>query len=167
MNNKYCKSLSSKIMPTQINIFNMSDMIWEEKTYVTCSSLMTKIGWRWCSAWQSSRWSRWPSACVRWRGRWAVMKNLKKWASNREDHFPKTLFALSRCRITKNNGFRDLLFWSQMHVDEWDKIALAVQQWRRRKPRCVSGSWLFVVNSFVAVTHINREDPPRVTTSRN
>jgi hypothetical protein len=27
MNNKYCKSLSSKIMPTQINIFNMSDMI--------------------------------------------------------------------------------------------------------------------------------------------
>jgi hypothetical protein len=28
-----------------------------------------------------------------------VVKNLTKRASSREDRFPKTLFALSRCRI--------------------------------------------------------------------
>jgi hypothetical protein len=54
-----------------------------------------------------------------------------------------------------------------MHVDERDEIALAVQQWRRQKSRCVGGSWLFVVSRSVAATRIYREDPPRVTASRN
>jgi hypothetical protein len=53
------------------------------------------------------------------------MKNLKKRASSREDRFPKILFALFRCRITEDDGSEDLLSWSQMHVDEWDKVALA------------------------------------------
>jgi hypothetical protein len=52
-----------------------------------------------------------------------------------------------------------------MHIDDWDKIDLVAQQQRRRKPRCVGGSWLFVVTSSVAATHIYREDPPRVTSS--
>jgi hypothetical protein len=52
-----------------------------------------------------------------------VVKNLTKQAS--EDHFPKTLFALSRCRITEDDGSRDLLSRSQMHVDEWDEVASA------------------------------------------
>jgi hypothetical protein len=37
-----------------------------------------------------------------------MMKNLKKRASSNEDRFPKTLFALSRCRITEDDGFGDL-----------------------------------------------------------
>jgi hypothetical protein len=39
--------------------------------------------------------------------------------------FPKTLFALSRCRITEDDGFRDLLSRSQMHIDERDEVASA------------------------------------------
>jgi ribosomal protein L20A (L18A) len=39
--------------------------------------------------------------------------------------FPKTLFALSRCRITEDDGSRDLLSRSQMHIDERDEVALA------------------------------------------
>jgi hypothetical protein len=54
-----------------------------------------------------------------------------------------------------------------MHVDEWDEVALAAQQWRRRKPRCISGSWLFVVTHSVAATRIHREDAPSVTVSHN
>ena len=96
-----------------------------------------------------------------------MMKNLKKRASSREDRFPKTLFALSRCRIAEDDGSGDLLSRSQMHVDERDEAVLAAQQRRRRKPRCVGGSWLFVVTSSVAAARIYREDPPRVTASRN
>jgi hypothetical protein len=53
------------------------------------------------------------------------MKNLKKRASSREVRFSKTLFALSRYRIVEDNGFRDLLSQSQMHIDERDEVALA------------------------------------------
>jgi hypothetical protein len=142
-------------------------MIWEEKPYVTCGSLMTTIGWRWRSTWRTSHWRRWPSACVWRRGRWALMKNLKKQVSSCEDRFPKTLFALSQCRIPKDYGSGDLLSWLQMHVDERDVVALAAQQRRRRKTRCVGGSWLFVVASSMVVAHIYREDLPKVTTSHN
>jgi hypothetical protein len=96
-----------------------------------------------------------------------VMKNLKKRASSREDRFPKTLFALSRCRIAEDDGSGDLLSRSQMHVDERDEVVLAAQQRRRRKPRCDGGSWLFVLLSSVAAARIYREDSPRVTASRN
>jgi hypothetical protein len=41
---------------------------------------------------------------------------------------PKILFALSRCRITEDDGSGDLLSRSQMHVDERDEVASAVQQ---------------------------------------
>jgi hypothetical protein len=37
------------------------------------------------------------------------VKNLKKQASSREDHFKKTLFTLSQCRIAEDDGSRDLL----------------------------------------------------------
>jgi hypothetical protein len=50
------------------------------------------------------------------------MKNLKKRASSREDHFPKTLFALSWCRIAEDDGSRDLLPRSQIYVDEQDEV---------------------------------------------
>jgi hypothetical protein len=59
---------------------------------------------------------------VRRRGRQVVMKNLKKRASSREDHFPKILFAFSWCRIAEDNGFRDLPPRSQMYVDEQDEV---------------------------------------------
>jgi hypothetical protein len=96
-----------------------------------------------------------------------VMKNLKKRARSREDQFPKTLFTLSYCRIAEDDGFKDLLSRSWMHVDEWAEVAFAAQQGRRRKPRCVGGSWLFIVTHSVTATRIYREDPLRVTTSHN
>jgi hypothetical protein len=69
-----------------------------------------------------------------------MIKNLKKQASSHEDHFLKTLFILSWCRITEYDGSRDLLSQSQMHVDERDEVALVAQQRRRQKTRCVGGS---------------------------
>jgi hypothetical protein len=44
---------------------------------------------------------------------------------------PKILFALSRCRITEDNSFRDLLSRSYMRVNKRDEIALVEQQRRR------------------------------------
>jgi hypothetical protein len=142
-------------------------MIWEEKSYVTSGSLMRTIEGRRRSTWHSSRWRWRHSTCVWWRGRWTMMKNLKKWASSHEDHFPKILFTLSRRRIVEDDGFEYLLFRSQMHVDKRDKVVLAAQQRRRRKPRCVGGSGLFVVTSSVTVAHIYSKDPLRVTTFCN
>jgi hypothetical protein len=37
------------------------------------------------------------------------------------EHFPKTLFALSRCRISKAKGSGDLLSRTQMHVGGRDE----------------------------------------------
>jgi hypothetical protein len=54
-----------------------------------------------------------------------------------------------------------------MHIDEWNEVALVMQQRRRQKTRCIGGSWLFVVTHSVVVTHIYREDLPRVTMSYN
>jgi hypothetical protein len=48
--------------------------------------------------------------------------------SSREDRFLKTLFTLSRCRIAEDDGSRDLLSRSQMHVDERDEVTSAAQQ---------------------------------------
>jgi hypothetical protein len=142
-------------------------MIWEEKPYVTCGSLTTTIGWRRWSTWWSSHWRRQPSVHVQRRGRWAVMKNLKTWASSREYRFRRTLFALSRCRITEDDGFGDLLSRSQMHVDERGEVALVAQQRWRRKTKCIGGSWFFIVTRSVAVTRIYREYLPRVTAPYN
>jgi hypothetical protein len=72
-----------------------------------------------------------------------VVKNLKKRASSREDRFPKTLFDLSRCRITQDDGFTDLLSRLWMQVDEWDEQVLAAHQRMRQRPRCIGGLWLF------------------------
>jgi hypothetical protein len=96
-----------------------------------------------------------------------VMKNLKKRARSHEDRFPKILFTLSQCRIIEDNGSKDLLFQSQMHIDERDEVVLVAQQWKRQKTRCVSGSWFFIVTSFVTAKRIYREDSSRVTTSHN
>jgi hypothetical protein len=67
----------------------------------------------------------------------------------------------------EDNGSRDLLFRSQMPADKWDEVALAAQQRRRQKPRCVGGSRLFIVTSSVTATRIYREDPLRVVASHN
>jgi hypothetical protein len=67
-----------------------------------------------------------------------------KRVSSREDRFPKTLFALSRCMITEDDGSRDLLSRSQMHVDERDEVASAVQQQKRRNLDVLALSWLLV-----------------------
>jgi hypothetical protein len=56
-----------------------------------------------------------------------VVKNSTKQVSSRKDRFPKTLFALFRCKIAKDDGFEDLLSRSQMHVDEQDEVASAAQ----------------------------------------
>jgi hypothetical protein len=56
-----------------------------------------------------------------------VMKNLKKRASSYEDRFPKSLFALSCCKIVEDDSSGDLLFRSRMLVGERDEVALTVQ----------------------------------------
>src|SRR5438105_13025957 len=38
------------------------------------------------------------------------------------ERFPKTLFVLSRCRISKARGSGDLISRSQMHVGAWDGV---------------------------------------------
>src|SRR5438105_4415377 len=38
------------------------------------------------------------------------------------ERFPKTLFVLSRCRISKAIGFRDMLSQSQMHINARDGV---------------------------------------------
>jgi hypothetical protein len=79
----------------------------------------------------------------------------------------KTLFALPRCRIAEDDGFGDLLSWSQMHIDERAEVALAAQQRRRQKVKCVGRSWLFVVTRSMVAAFIYREYLTRVITSRN
>jgi hypothetical protein len=96
-----------------------------------------------------------------------VMTNMEKRSSSPVEHFPKILFTLSWCKITKDDGSGDLLSQSQMHIDDRDEVALVAQQWRRRKPRCIGGSWLFAVANYVVAACIYKEDLPRVTTSRN
>jgi hypothetical protein len=54
-----------------------------------------------------------------------------------------------------------------MHINEQDEVALATQQWRRQKSRCVGGLWEFMVISFMMAEHIYRGDPPRVIMSHN
>jgi hypothetical protein len=61
-----------------------------------------------------------------------VVKNLTKRASSHEDCFPKTLFTLSQCRIAEDDGSRDQLSQSQMHIDERDEVASAAQQQKRQ-----------------------------------
>jgi hypothetical protein len=43
----------------------------------------------------------------------------------------KNLFTLFRCKIDEDDNSEDLLSRSQMHVDEYDEVALAAQQQRR------------------------------------
>jgi hypothetical protein len=91
-------------------------------------------------------------------GKWAMMKNLKKWVRSSEDRFPKTLFTLTHCSIAEDDGSGDLLSRSWMHVDKRGEVAMAAQQRRRRKSRCVGSSWLFMVTHSVEAAHIYRED---------
>jgi hypothetical protein len=73
---------------------------------------------------------------------------LTKRASSHEDHFLKTLFALFRCRIAKDDSSGDLLSRSQMHVAERDEVASAAQQQKRRNLDVLVFSWLFVCCYF-------------------
>ena len=47
-----------------------------------------------------------------------MVKNL----SSRAERFPKTLFALSRCRITRASGSGDLLSRPPVHADARDEV---------------------------------------------
>jgi hypothetical protein len=67
----------------------------------------------------------------------------------------------------EDNGSRNSFCRSHMHINERAEVVLTAQQRRRRKPSCIGGSLLFIVTSFMAATHIYREDPPRITASRN
>jgi hypothetical protein len=60
-----------------------------------------------------------------------------------DDRFPKTLFTISQSRISEDDSSGDLLNRLQMHIEERDEEVLATQQWMRRRPRYVGGSWLF------------------------
>jgi hypothetical protein len=55
------------------------------------------------------------------------MMNSEKRSSSCVEHFLKTLFSLSQCRIVEDNGSKDLLSRLWMHIDEHDKLALVVQ----------------------------------------
>jgi hypothetical protein len=92
-----------------------------------------------------------------------------KRASSHEDRFPKTLFALHRCRFTEDNGSKDLLSRLQMHVNERDEVASVAQPQKRRNLDMLVLSWLlfFFVTISVAAVRIYREDLRRVTASRN
>jgi hypothetical protein len=96
-----------------------------------------------------------------------VMKHLKKQSSSREDHFPKTLFVLSRCRIIEDDGYGDLLSRLQMHVDERDEVVWVAQRRRRQNTRCIGGSWFSVFTRSVVAARIYREDMPMVIRSHN
>jgi hypothetical protein len=71
-----------------------------------------------------------------------------KRVSSHEDRFPKTLFALSQCRITEDNGSGYLLSRSQMHVDEQDEVASMAQQQKQRNLDVLMFSWLLVCCYF-------------------
>ena len=49
------------------------------------------------------------------------MKTRKR-SSSRAERFPKTLFALSRCRIVEDDGSGDLLSRSTVHADDRDGV---------------------------------------------
>jgi hypothetical protein len=89
-----------------------------------------------------------------------VVKNLTKRVSSREDRFPKTLFALCWYRISEDDGFRDLLSRSQMHVDERDEVASGGAAVEAAKSRCVV---VFCGCSYVATsvgkTHLGLQRP--------
>jgi hypothetical protein len=55
------------------------------------------------------------------------MLNLEKQIDQLWRSLPKTLFALSQWWVAESNGSRDLLSWSQMHIDERDEVVLAMQ----------------------------------------
>jgi hypothetical protein len=67
-----------------------------------------------------------------------MMKSLMKRIEQLRRSLSKNLIR-PPCRIAEEDGSGDLLSRSQMHIDEQDEVALAVQQWRRRKLRCVGG----------------------------
>jgi hypothetical protein len=94
-----------------------------------------------------------------WRAWWSGL-------SSREDHFSKTLFTLSRCRIIEDDGSRDLLSQSQVHAGDQDEVDLATQQ--RRRWRCSwDYGWFLFCLFCMAVVRIYREKPHRVNTFHN
>lgn len=61
----------------------------------------------------------------------------RKRASSRAERFPKTLFALSRCRIAEDDGSGDLLSQPQVHAGDRDEADLAAQQQMQK----IRGAW--------------------------
>jgi hypothetical protein len=79
----------------------------------------------------------------------------------------RNLIHLSQCRIAEDHDSGDLLFRSQMHVDEQDEVAPAAQQQKRRNLDALVFCDCLCVTISVAATRIYREDAPRITASRN
>jgi hypothetical protein len=50
---------------------------------------------------------------------------LKKRSSSHIEHFLKTLFNFAWCKIAKDDGPRDQLSRSNVHVDDRDEVTLA------------------------------------------
>jgi hypothetical protein len=71
-----------------------------------------------------------------------------KRASSREDRFPKTLFAISWCRIAEDDSSVDLLSRSQMCINERDEVASVAQQQKWRNLDVLVFSWLLFFFNF-------------------
>jgi hypothetical protein len=96
-----------------------------------------------------------------------VVKNWTKRVSSHEYRFPKTIFALSWCRITDDVGSKDLLSRSQMHIDKRDEVASTAQQQKRRSLDALVFFMAVRVTTILAAARIYREDPSRATASHN
>jgi hypothetical protein len=80
---------------------------------------------------------------------------------------PKTLFALSQCRITEDDSSRSLLSRSHMHVDERDKVASTTQQQKWQNLNALVFFVFVHVTCSVVTVRIYKEDPSRITASHN
>jgi hypothetical protein len=72
---------------------------------------------------------------------------MMKWLSRHIECFPKTLFTLSCCRITEDDGFGDLVSRSQVHANNRDEADLVHSKRKMQKSRCVCEimGWCFFV----------------------
>jgi hypothetical protein len=79
--------------------------------------------------------------------------------SSHVEHFSKSLFNLSRCRIAEDDGSIDVLSRSQVHANDRDEVDLAAQQVEEaKKTRCIHEVGLFCM----LVIRIYREKLTRV-----
>jgi hypothetical protein len=80
--------------------------------------------------------------------------------SSRNNRFPKTL------SYSPDAGSLRMIVPETYSPSHKCMLTNRIKQWRRRKPRCVGCSCLFVGASSITTTRICREDLPRVTGSQ-